>query len=125
MYILSKTFYDISKKKLPALLHVRVNHTKGRTKDIQLLLGKSELFIFNSLVSINYTDEEDYEILIGIGIVDNIRESDGKVQVTVVKIINGYEAVFDTLKRNAPKIREKVAVKPNIPADYYDYIDRR
>jgi len=64
-----------------------------------------------------YHDDGDFETLIGLGIVEHIRE-DKRIQVKIVAPAAGYEDIMEKLKRNEAQILRSVIVKPHVPQSY-------
>ena len=63
-----------------------------------------------------YHDDGNFETLIGVGIVEHVRE-DKRIQVKIVAPATGYEQVMD-LKASQSEVIKKVSVKPHIPQSY-------
>ncbi len=103
----------ISQKRLiPEILSARdyqINNISG----IFCLLEKSELFSHNIYVSCYYTDNDDFEIIIGVGSVINI-QTDGKIQVLIDEFVNNYEDILKKLANNDNKIVSRILIKPTM-----------
>jgi hypothetical protein len=64
-----------------------------------------------------YYDDGDFEALIGLGIVEHIRE-DKRIQVRIVAPASGYEEIMERFKRNEAQVIKNVTVKPHVPQSY-------
>lgn len=64
-----------------------------------------------------YYDDGNFETLIGLGIVEHIRE-DKRVQVRIIAPATGYEEIMERLKRSESEVIKKVTVKPQVPESY-------
>lgn len=78
-----------------------------------LLLEPSDLFSFDSVVSI-YKLDNDFEQLFGIGKVINIQEN-GMIQVGLIEVIGSGSETFKKLANNDKELLEKMIIKPTIP----------
>lgn len=87
---------------------------KESTAKALLLLERSILFSFETLVSI-YIVENDYEELLGVGYVCNIQD-DHKIQVLVTKSLNeSLDSVWQEITNNNGNTLKKLRVKPHVP----------
>ncbi len=107
--------FKMSKRILPRILM-----GKKQGARVLCLLEPSELFSYDTLVSFYYI-EDSFEQLIGIGTVTNIQE-DGKIQVTMAILLEGYKEVVKKLEQNESTVLNKIKVKPNIPSAYSDML---
>ena len=117
---LGSTAHEIflkNKYGLPNVIFGKKPFIKTEGQYALCLLEPSELFSYGASVSFYYIDEEGFELLIGIGKVVNIQE-DGKIQVVMLKQIQGQEEIVDGLAQNNAQILKKTKVKPIIPSAY-------
>lgn len=116
---IGKAAYDLfesTSKGLPKLIVVQ-QHKIGNEEPVFLcLLEPSELFSHGIMVSF-YHDDGNFETLIGLGIVEHIRE-DKRIQVKIIAPTTGYEGIMERLKRSEGEVLKKTTVKPNVP-EYY------
>lgn len=103
---------------LPKVIHGTFNF--GKTICV---LTPSPLFIFGSITSIYYYENE-YERLIGVGRVSNIQENQ-KIQVEVIKILDeeGNQSIFDGISNNDNTKTSKIIIKPNVSVEYFTEIN--
>jgi len=111
--------FKISKHVLPMVLVGKKPPTQIPAAKLLCLLEPSELFSHDTLVSFYYIGDENFEQLMGIGIVVNIQE-DGKIQVVMIYALDGYEEKIEKLVQNDAGILKRTRVKPNIPKTYLD-----
>jgi hypothetical protein len=81
------------------------------------ILEPSEHLTVDVLVSFYFTDENEAEHRIGVGVVSNIQDND-LVQVEMIWRFDHYEALIEKLARNDVNVLRKVKVKPGIPKGY-------
>ncbi len=82
-----------------------------------LLVDSSNLLAHDSSVTL-FMLEDDYEQLIGIGIVINIQD-DKKVQVALFKN-NESEQLINQLKENKKHDLERLILKPSVPRSFLE-----
>jgi len=110
--------FNSSRKILPSILY----SGKPNQQSLSCLLEPSELFAQNSLVSFYYRGDDDFEVLIGIGKVEIIREIDEKIQIILLKSNPVYEEIIRKLENNDANIRDKIQIKPSIPNELSTYL---
>lgn len=116
---ISKTAYGLFEsvsKGLPKLIVVQQRKIGDEEPTFFCLLELSELFSHGIMVSF-YHDDGNFETLIGLGIVEHIRE-DKRIQVKIIAPATGYEETMERLKRSESEVIKKVTVKPNVPESY-------
>jgi hypothetical protein len=101
---------------LPEILHVAESNTFEQS-ELVCLLEPSELFSHGIFVSFYAIAEEGLEVLVGIGVVTNVQK-DGKIQVALTDIVEGYKQEVDKLKRNDAVALKNTRVKNTVPATY-------
>lgn len=113
-----KSKLDNEVNQLPKVIHGTCNF--GKTICV---LTPSPLFIFGSITSIYYYENE-YERLIGLGRVSNIQEN-LKIQVEVIKVldIDVNQSIFDSISNNDNTKLSKIIIKPNVSLDYLSEIN--
>ena len=119
LFTVLKAGYDLfiqSKNALPMVLSVKEVQIPGETPTYLCLLDASELFSYGIMVSFYY-DDSNFEVLIGLGIVQHIRE-DKKIQIKIMGTEAGYEDVMARFKKNEGETVKKIIVKPHIPQEY-------
>ena len=125
IYTFLSAITDLYKKyqqnPLPKLLTCQKDLTQNT---IVLLLSPSQLFSFDSIVSVYSIQEQDYEAIVAIGVVINIQE-DKKVQVLITDVIPGKDEIIKKLTENNVNTIEKIIVKPNIAKAYINNINIR
>ena len=105
----------VNRRLLPKILFAR--QPQGRTGlEIECLLENSELLSNNTFISFYYTGEDEFERLIGTGVVVTV-QANGKIQALMDKPVNAYEDILQKLARNDAKILESTVVKPSITRD--------
>jgi len=88
-----------------------------RPKDkLICLLQPSELFSYGIGVSYYYTDENEFEHLIGIGRVCNI-QGNKLIQINLNSYQEHHKDLIDRLENNDKHILDNIKVKPTVPAD--------
>jgi len=116
---IGKAGYELfqrSSKGLPRPIIVKESRSGDEHPAFTCLVEASELFSHGIMVSF-YHDDGDFETLIGLGIVEHIRE-DKRIQVKIVAPAAGYEDIMEKLKRNEAQILRSVIVKPHVPQSY-------
>ena len=116
---LGKTAYELfesASRGLPKLIVVQQRRIEDEEPSFLCLLEPSELFSHGIMVSF-YHDDGNFETLIGLGIVEHIRD-DKRIQVKIVAPVTGYEEIMEQLKRSESEVIKKVTVKPNVPESY-------
>ncbi len=81
------------------------------------LLEPSSLFSHDTLVSLYYLGESEFERLIGFGVVLNIQEN-GMIQIMVTSEIKSCPDIFDKLRNNDSDALKKLRVKPSVTKAY-------
>lgn len=115
---LSINLYNKSiENKLPTIKLTRQPFNTDNTQ-LLLLLEPSELFSFDSVVSIYKLDNE-FEQLFGIGKVINIQEN-GMIQVGLIEVIESGSETLKKLANNDKELLEKMIIKPTIPNIAYN-----
>jgi hypothetical protein len=115
----AKAAYGLFKsatKGLPKLIVVQQQKIGNEEPSFVCLLEPSELFSHGIMVSF-YHDDGNFETLIGLGIVEHIRE-DKRIQVKIIAPATGYEEIMQQLQRSESEVLKKVTVKPNVPEAY-------
>lgn len=87
---------------------------KKETNYILCLLEASELFSQGIGISVYYSNEDEIEMLIGVGYVKTI-QSDKKIQAVIDQPQLPYQDILDRLVNNDQKIVPKITIKPSIP----------
>lgn len=113
--------FEISKHVLPMILVGKEPPAQISGAKLLCLIEPSELFSHDTLVSFYYIGDENFEQLMGIGIVINIQE-DSKIQVVMIFAFDGYEEKIKKLAQNDAGILKRIRVKPNIPKTMLDRI---
>jgi len=109
--------FEFAFKGLPKIIVVQQQQKIGDEEPSFLcLLEPSELFSHGILVSF-YHDDGNFEKLIGVGIVEHIRE-DKRIQVKIIAPAAGYEDLMERLKVSESELLKNVTVKPHIPESY-------
>jgi len=108
--------FESSFKGLPKILVVQQHNVGEEQASFVCLLEPSELFSYGIMVSF-YHDDGNFEKLIGVGIVEHIRE-DKRIQVKIIAPATGYEYIMEQVKRSESEVIKKVTVKPHIPESY-------
>lgn len=98
------------KRIIPRIISAR-NYQIKNISGILCLLEKSELFSHNIFVSCYYTDNNEFEVMIGVGSVINI-QTDGKIQVFINDFVNDYQDILRKLANNDNQIISRVLIKP-------------
>lgn len=100
-----------SQKILPKILKV-----KKVQDECICLLESSELFSNGIGVSFYYTDENEFEQLICIGIVNNIQENK-LIQVNIHSYQEHHKELIGRLENNDRQLLDNIILKPSIPVD--------
>lgn len=108
--------FESASKGLPKLLVVQKRKIGDEEATFFCLLEPSELFSHGIMVSF-YHDDGDFETLIGLGIVEHIRE-DKRIQVRIIAAATGYEEIMERLKSSESEVIKRVTVKPHVPESY-------
>lgn len=108
--------FESSTTSLPKLLIVKELRTEEEPSNFLCLLEPSELFSHGIMVSFYY-DDGNFETLVGVGIVEHIRE-DRRIQVRIMAPAVGYEDTMERLKRNEVEVTKNITVKPHVPQSY-------
>lgn len=83
---------------------------------VVLVLDESSLFSTGMAISLFIIEHNDYEIRLGSGYVDTIRE-DGRIQVRLVNFVKGRQAHIDKVRQNDATALKNARVKPFLPWD--------
>ena len=113
---LEKALEEYAKMKqsmIPKILRVQ----KDANNNIECLLEASDLFAAQSMISLYYTDEDDFERLIGVGFVDSINNK-GRIQVVIDEPEITYQNILDKLANNDLKVMQKTRVSPSAIKKY-------
>lgn len=108
--------FESASKGLPKLLVVQKRKIADEEPTFLCVLEPSELFSHGITVSFYY-DDGNFETLIGLGIVEHIRE-DKRIQVKIIAPATGYEEIMERMKRSESEVINKVTVKPSVPESY-------
>lgn len=105
----------VNRRLLPKILLAR--QPQGKTGlEIECLLENSELLSNNTFISFYYTGEDEFERLIGTGVVLTV-QANGKIQALMDKPVSAYQDILEQLARNDAKILDRTVVKPSITRD--------
>ncbi len=113
LFTLSFRLHQKALKQLPSVLLVKEPLKSHPNSLCLLLLESSALFGHETLVSIYFKDDE-FEVFLGLGYVFNIQD-DGRIQILVTYLNEGYDATWDNIKQNNSNTLKKMNVKPSIP----------
>jgi hypothetical protein len=87
---------------------------KGKTGlEVECLIENSELLSNDTYISFYYTEDDEFERLIGAGVVITV-QANGKVQALMDNPITAYKEVLEKLASNDAKILGKTVVKPSV-----------
>lgn len=87
---------------------------QGKTGvEIECLLENSELLSNDTVISFYYTGEDEFERLIGTGVVVTV-QANGRIQALMDRRVNAYEDILEKLARNDATILDRTVVKPSI-----------
>jgi hypothetical protein len=109
---LEKALEEYAKMKqsmIPKILRVQ----KDANNNIECLLEASDLFAAESMISLYYTDEDDFERLIGVGSVRYINNKK-RIQVVIDEPKITYQNILDKLANNDLKVMQKTRVSPSV-----------
>lgn len=109
--------HEQAKNSLPRILYSSESASHEPT-ELVCLLEPSELFSHDILVSFYDIKEEGREVLIGVGVVENVQTEDGKILVAMTFPMEGYQEEVSRLKRNDAAALQRTKVKPNVPRTY-------
>jgi len=120
---MSKVAFDYyikaNKNILPEVLYVSETPKSSKDNNIQILLGPSNLFSIDTLVSFYYKNEDNFELLIGFGVVINIQQ-DMNIQVSILHFLKEHKEIYEKIITNKANELKKILVKPNIPKLFID-----
>jgi hypothetical protein len=91
---------------------------RGANTHVICLLDTSPMFAMGMAVSFFDTDQNGFEVQIGIGEVVSIQEN-GFIQVALVLPTSGYEDVVNKIANNEKGTLETIRVKPFVSAARY------
>ncbi len=100
----------VNKRLIPKILYAK---RKQSGIEIEFLLENSKLFSNDIFISFYYTDEDEFELLIGTGVVLTVQEND-KIYALMDKPVSAHQDILDKLAGNDAKILKKTVVKPVI-----------
>ena len=92
----------------------------GDAAIVTLVLDRSELFGFDVLVTIYFTErfeqggDQVFERLIGVGRVSNVQQN-GLVQVEVLVEVAGHAEIWQRVRNREQSAIAQVVVKPSVP----------
>lgn len=102
----------VNRRWLPKILLAQ--QPQGKTGvEIECLLENSELFSNDTFISFYYTGEDEFERLIGTGVVVTV-QANGKIQALMDRRVNAYEDILEKLAINDATILDRTVVKPSI-----------
>ena len=105
----------VNRRWLPKILLAQ--QPQGKTGvEIECLLENSELFSNDTFISFYYTGEDEFERLIGTGVVVTV-QANGKIQALMDRRVNAYQDILEKLARNDATILDRTVVKPSITRD--------
>ncbi|WP_286826078.1 bZIP transcription factor [Microcystis sp. LSC13-02] len=104
---------EIKQRIIPKILRVQ----KDANNNIQCLLEASDLFAAQSIISLYYTDEDDFERLIGVGSVRYINNKK-RIQVVIDEPKITYQNILDKLANNDLKVMQQTRVSPSVIKKY-------
>jgi hypothetical protein len=113
---LQKALEEYAKMKqsmIPKILRVQ----KDANNNIECLLEASDLFAAQSMISLYYTDEDDFERLIGVGFVQSINNKK-RIQVVIDEPKITYQYILDKLANNDLKVMQQTRVSPSVIKKY-------
>ena len=113
---LEKALEEYAKMKqsmIPKILRVQ----KDANNNIECLLEASDLFAAQSMISLYYTDEDDFERLIGVGFVQSINNKK-RIQVVIDEPKITYQYILDKLANNDLKVMQQTRVSPSVTKKY-------
>lgn len=101
----------------PIAAHPRRVHIAGGR--VTLLLDPSELFGFNVMVAIYYTEGVGdragaFERLVGVGRVSNIQQN-GHIQIDVLSEFEGHTELWGLIRTRDATPLGHIVVKPSVP----------
>lgn len=99
---------------LPRVLQTRAQASREDVRGTICLLEPSTLFSHGTAVSFYFRNEDDFEILVGLGRVLNVQD-DGRIQVEVGTIMRGQEGIMRDLEQNKKDMLARLRVKPTVP----------
>ena len=100
---------EIKQRIIPKILRVQ----KNANNHILCLLEASDLFAPLSMISLYYTDENDFEALIGVGFVESIN-NEKRIQVVIDEPKITYQNILDKLTNNDLTVMQKTRVSPSV-----------
>ncbi|MCZ8064763.1 MAG: bZIP transcription factor [Microcystis sp.] len=104
---------EIKQRIIPKILRVQ----KDANNNIECLLEASDLFAIKSMISLYYTDEDDFERLIGVGSVQSINDKK-RIQVVIDEPEITYQNILDKLANNDLKVMQQTRVSPSVIKKY-------
>ncbi|NCS76395.1 MAG: bZIP transcription factor [Microcystis aeruginosa K13-07] len=104
---------EIKQRIIPKILRVQ----KDANNSLQCLLESSDLFAAQFIISFYYTDEDDFERLIGVGFVESINNK-GQIQVVIDRPEITYQDILDKLANNDLKVMQQTRVSPSVTKKY-------
>ncbi len=110
--------FNKSKNLLPKVLLSKIFYSTNNEPLTLFLLEPSLSFSHDAMVSFYFIDN-DFEQLIGIGVVLNIQQ-DGKIQVMMTKPYLEHKETLQKLANNDNTILNKTIVKPIISKRFLD-----
>lgn len=113
--ILLRALYEATREsgiKLPRVRKILGSPESYKKASALLLANPSTLLSHDSCVSV-FILEEDYEKLIGIGIVINIQD-DKKIAIALFTE-DGLEQLVEDLKKNKKHLLDSLLLKPSVP----------
>lgn len=111
---LKQNEFKLSRQVLPKI--IRAKKRESENLEIEFLLENSPLFSNDTLISFYYTDDDEFERLIGAGIVRNVQR-DGKIYALLDIPIASYQDILNKLANNDANILGRTVVKPSITRD--------
>ena len=99
--------------------HVKEHRSKKRA---MILLQRSDLFSHGTLVSIYRLCDEDFEELIGFGMVSNV-QLDGKIQVEFKLISSDDQNLMSDFAENNGSTLRRIIVKPTVSNQLFSFFE--
>lgn len=102
----------VNKWQLPKIIVAQKEQT-GKSLNVSCLLEKSDLLSHGAWISFYLIDNDEFERLIGIGVVVTVQANE-LIQALMDQPTIGYEDIWDKLTNNDAQVLTRIIVKPNV-----------
>jgi hypothetical protein len=106
-------FEEYQKLRLRNIPNIWITRKEQSTDSILCVLEYSEIFAHDMMVSAYYTNQDDIEVLIATGFVENV-QNNGKILIKLNNLEPGQKEILKKFANNDKSIINRTIIKPGI-----------